>query len=528
MTATPRVGAVLLAWALAVYAALGGLPLQVANELHLIWAEHYQHDFFGLMSPRFDHGQPVTALAPLAHALLGLLARLPYVGLERGWAILCSLVPPLLVFGLAELVEQLTDDAEGGSLAAFFAAASPLVFVFTYPFGQMPFMAAVALALLAGAQWALGLRASSLRPQLTGALFACAALCAHPAVLVLLLALCLLTLVLRPQGAKIQGMAGVVVSLLLAGALAAFILSPLGELKAVWHGAVSESLGSDGPLALAVGMGATVALVFITLVLGDRVSRTLAAIGAALAVLGVAHRFTGIPHDKWLVAALVLAVSAWAVTVTRQTVAVRSRAWLVTVVALGVPTAWALGRSWESTDGRHFRALGEVAAALNQEQLAGRRYLTLALSGARFELARRVQLSSLDTGFSWEQASALRGSPFRSIDALPVAVPEARQRLRTLAAAAKDEHLAAVVSTESQWAPILEAEGFRLRSAWSLGLTLWVHGDIEKAPADVAAPPQRSYRWAFGSLLTLALAVGVRLLGLRRRPSWPSGAAATQ
>jgi hypothetical protein len=515
VTATPRVGAVLLAWALAVYAALGGLPLQVANELHLIWGLHYQYDFFGLVTPRFDQGQSVTVLAPLTHTLLGLIARIPYLGLERGWAVLCSLVPPLLVLGLAELIEELTDDAEAGSLAAFFVAASPLVFVFTYPFGQMPFMAAAALALFAGGKWTAALRTSSLGPHLSGALFACAALCAHPAAVALLVAVCAVALALRHPSASVSGKAGAVVSLLAAVAGASYILSPLGELETVWLGAASESLGSMGSTANAVGMGAVVALVVIVLVVGDVRGRTLALAAAALAGLGVTHRLTGLAHEKWLVSALLLALSAWAVTVNRQAGVARARAWLITVVALGVPTAWALGRSWDSDDGRHFRALGEVAAALNDEQLAGRRYITLGLRGARFELARRVALASLDTGFSWVQASALRGSPFRSIDALPALDSEARQQLVAVLARAKEEHLGAVVSTESRWAPALEAAGFRLRSAWSLGLTLWVRGDVEPAPVAVVAR-QTSYRWAFASLLTLVLAVALKSQRWRR------------
>ena len=502
---TPRMGALVLAWALGVYGVLGGLPLQPAHELHLGLAHHALGSLTNLWSAQWDLGHSFAGHPPLLHQLISLLARVPMLGLERAYAVSMALVPVLLTFAMGWFVERL-ESRKAGDIAAWLTAANPLCFLFLFPFGQAPFLAGTALALMAGASWHSA--AWGARAQLAGAFFAVAAVSTHAAAVVPLavvggLALCSKTLSARWR-------VGVVASALGAAVLAAVALAPfLREMLANPITPSSKLFGTSS-LTRAMVWGCIAWSAVVSLGLGGWQGRWLGAGLIALAAMSLTHAPIGVAGDKWLWLAAAFSPVGWALASERgareMTPRQLSSSGLLCVLTLLVISSYVLGGSSNDGYGHRNTALREARLVLEQPGSESYRYLTLDVGAARFELARRVRAPSLDTGLPWVAASALEGTGFVNIDELPLAQPAGVAALTRVLARADELHLRWVLCGDSKATPVLKAQGFELRSAWKGDLTLWERATVSALGPPTPPPDSRSWVWAFMPLTTLALA----------------------
>lgn len=508
---TPRSGALLLAWALGVYGSLGGLPMQPAHELHLSLAQHALSSFTSVWSTQWDLGHSFAGHPPLLHQLVALLARLPFVGLERAYAVIIALTPVVLTAAMGVFVERL-DSPRTGDVAAWLTAANPLGYLFLFPFGQAPFLVGTALALMAGACWLS--KADGPRALVAGALFAVAAVCSHAAAVVALGVVAVMALTSRDATPRWK--LGVLGSGVAAGGMAALVLEPFIELMWANPASPGSKLDSESLVSTAVVWGMIAWSAVVSLVLGGRTGRFVGFVLLTLALLSLTHVMPGVAADKWLWLATAFSATGWAlVSTTSASPTLSARVGLAAVLALLLTSSMVLGGSNNDGYGHRNNALREARAALEQPGSESFRYLTLHVGAARFELARRVRAPSLDTGLPWVAASSLKGTGFVNLDELPLGDPRGQAALDQVLAQADALHLRWVIAADSRATRLLQSRGFDLRSAWKGDLTLWERASATALMAPVAPPNSTSWPWAVTPLSSMA--VGLALFSWRRK-----------
>lgn len=519
-TVTPRMGALLLAWALGVYGVLGGLPQQSAHELHLELSRHALGSFTSLWSTHWDLGHSFAGHPPLFHQLVALLARVPLVGLEMAYAGVMACLPVALTAAMGLFVERL-NSRRAGDVAAWLTAANPLVVLFLFPFGQGPFLLGTGLALVAGACWvspAVVRPSVERRGHVAGALFAVAAVCAHAAALV---PLCVVgTLAITQPKVSSRWRLGLVASAVTGGVLAAFALAPF--LEVVRTGGlvtVPSKLFTARALSTGIIWGLITWSAVVGAGLGGRSGRWLSVLLVALTAMSALHLSVGIASDKWLWFAAVFAPVAWALMgsqgqpLASQSVLVRA---LVAAVFISLSlSSYFLGGRDNDQYGHRNTALREARLVLEQPGSELFRYLTLRVGAARFELARRVRAPSADSGLPWVASSALRGTEFVNIDELPLGQPRGLAALDVVLAQAESLHVRWVLCGDSRATKTLQKAGFELRSAWKGDLTLWERPSV--LPLAAPTTPAHSSSWAWAIIPLSSLAVGVSLRPWRRR-----------
>ncbi|MBL9037903.1 MAG: hypothetical protein JNG84_05240, partial [Archangium sp.] len=407
-----RSGALVLAWALGVYAALGGLPTQASHELHLSLAHHALESATTLSSIRWNGGQSMAGHPPLFHQVVALLARVPGVGLERAYAALMALLPVLLTFALSLLVER-TSSRSAGHVAAWLCAAHPLLFQYVFPYGQGPFTLGVALALAAGACWATS---NSWRGVVAGGALAVASVSSHAAAVVALAVAGVLALCVQPSWKR---RVAIIISALVAAGVAVWLLAPFIEAMRAAVATPGSKLLAPRSAVGAIVIGLSMWSAVVALSIGRVPGRVVGVATLACAGLSFVSGRVGVAPDKWVWLAAMCIPMCWAFA----SEAVERVAWLrasvTAVVALsGATSAWLLGRD-DTRYGTRNRALREARAALEEPGAANFRYLTLGVGTERFEMARYVWARSADTGVPWVAAAPLRGTPFLSVDELP-------------------------------------------------------------------------------------------------------------
>lgn len=455
-----RTGALLLSWGFGVYGSLLGLPEHPAQEAQLLVGARFQAHLFpsGEFAP------------PLLHVLLGLLARVPGLGLERAWAVLVALVPVLLTWSVSRWVER-THGASSADLAAWLTAASPLVFLFCLPLAQVPMVAGTALAFLAASSWVD-------RP-VAGGCFAVAAIATHVVAVPLLVALALANW----QGRKLLG-AGLA---LLVGAA---LVWP--SLAALTNASAAQTFEREGVLRSVLG-GAVITSAFIGAVLGGGTARAVAVAQVLCFALGWRLNSSSF---VWLSAVLV------PVSLGCLHERIGSR-----LVALAVPlallSAWAPGHPWQTSAGVRRTALAEARVVLEKPEARQFSYLTFGLGSARFELARKVQA----------QAEESLGGP-DAVDEWNLSDAATRERF-TSALTGVGQSVRWVLSADERANAALEATGFALRAAWRGELTLWERVAARPLSADLREVA-RSWRTRAQVVVSLlALLIGLALVSRR-------------
>ncbi len=517
----PRLGALLLAWALGVYGALGGLPVQPAHELHLALAHHAMGSLANLWSTRWDLGHSFAGHPPLFHQLVALLAEAsaPFGGgLDRAYAVVVALVPVALTFAMGRFVERFAS-ARAGDVAAWLTATNPLVWLFLFPFGQAPFLASTALALLGAACWSTP--EGRLRSLAGGAAFAVASVSTHAVAFVPLGVGGLLALT-RGRWSWRAGVGG---SALVAGVVAFAALRPC--VLVMWGAPVTPSSKKlvTSSLVGGVALGVVVWSAAVGFGLGGERGRWVAALIIGLGALALSRVPLGVASDKWLWLAVLFAQVAWGTALAEPGGLPRpelmSKVSAVVFSVLLLTCAYVLGGSNNDNYGHRNTALREARLVLEPPNAESFRYVTLHLGAARFELARRVSATSLDTGLPWVAATALRGTPFVNIDELPLGTPEGLAALDQVLANADEWHLRWVLCGDSRATEVLQRRGFDLRSAWKGDLTLWERLSVKAAgPAPVPAG-STSLPWA---VVPLTCLFGAAALSVPwRRRAQPSG-----
>ncbi len=508
---TPRTGALLLAWALGVYGVLGGLPMQPAHELHLSLAQHALSAFTSVWSTQWDLGHSFAGHPPLLHQMIALLARVPFVGLERSYAVIIALTPVVLTAAMGLFVERL-ESPRAGDVAAWLTAANPLGYLFLFPFGQAPFLVGTAFALVAGACWLSDTQGP--RALVAGALFAAAAVCTHAAAVVALAVVAVMALTSR--GATSRWRFGVLASGAAAVVIAALALKPFIELMWAAPAMPGSKLDGGNLVSTAVVWGMIAWSAVVSLGLGGRTGRLIGFVLIALAVLSVTHVMPGVAADKWLWLAAAFSATGWAlVSTTSVPPTLNARAGLVAVLGLLLTSSMVLGGSNNDGYGHRNNALREARIALEQPGSESFRYLTLHVGAARFELARRVRAPSLDTGLPWVAASSLKGTGFVNLDELPLGDARGQAALDQVLAQADVLHLRWVITADSRATRLLQSRGFDLRSAWKGDLTLWERPSVTPLEPPVAPPNSTSWPWAVMPLSSTAL--GLALFSWRRK-----------
>lgn len=469
---TQRQGAALLAWALGVYAAAGGLPLQPAHELHLMLAQHWLEEPFSLNCVRFS-GASISTAPPLFHLLVAAGALLPGSNVERAYAVLVAVLPVLLVWASARFAERLAG-ARAGDLTGWLVAASPLVTLTVFPFAQGPLVLGLVLAYAAGSQWLESGPAWVRALGLTSWLVAAAG--AHPLAGVTGFALGLLAIGSR-QGPRALGVLALVpvAALLVQGSTemqsVAPIAEPLLRKTAAWVGGV---LACSAVVGLAVPGW-----------------KRLFAVGvAATCVAGLAF---GVRFE-WLFVGSVAAAVVWALVATEFTV--DPRAGPVAGGGLALLTAALLG---PTAEGSRNRALDEPRTALaNATDSQRYAWLSVGLGPARFDIARRVRVPSADLALP----GGIDEAPPSEVEHLLMA------RVREVA------HLKWIISARPPLTPTIERLGFVLRGAWAGGIALFERPTTP--PREPGSPPPRTQPTFVWTPLVALLLGGAA--GLRRAP----------
>lgn len=500
----------LLTYALALYGALGGLPGQPEHEAHLFLASHYFSSYFDLWDGRWYGGFSVGGHPPLVHQLVGLLGRLPGLGIERAYAAMTVVAALSLVAGCAAFIEQLSEPPAPFA-AALLVAAYPYLYLFLFPFGQLAFIAAMALGLLAAAALLQGLRSRGGRMYAAASLLAVAALAAHPlGILPLALGWGLaLRCALKAPAGRSDGR-----RLLLAGAAAA-----AGALLGLWPfwtllqdpNARSLPMGKQGWGALALGAALIVATSGLAAWRDRRFGAT--ALGLALLALGL---FDGVPTvawDKWIWLAGLAGILGLAASLRGTPYAAVLA--MAGAACLVVPISMILGEHGRASTLPRRRALAEVSAFLERPGNERWRYVTLGIGNERLELSRRTRVGSLDGGMPWLAGEALRGTPFHSFDQLPMEQREAIEVLERVLARADAHGLRWVISGDDRATPILEKHGYRIRSAFRGSVVLWENEAV--APARVlSARPRKLAALGWGLIPPMALGLGLCLWAWER------------
>ncbi len=514
-TVTPRAGALLLALALGVYGALGGLPLQPAHELHLELAHHAMRSLTSVWSTRWDLGHSFAGHPPLMHQLVSLLARVPGLGLERAYAVFVAATPVVLTWAMGRFAEKL-QTPRAGDLAAWLTAANPLAYLFLFPYGQGPFLSGTAFALIAGSAW---LEARSVKPAIAAACFAVAAVSSHAAALAPLAAVGPLALTSPGLTARMRGL--IIVSAIASGALTALALMPFIEMMLAAPITPASKLLANGSLAT----GAVWAVIAVSTGvsaggLGGRQGRWLGAVLIFFAAMSLAPLPTGVAADKWLWLAAAFSAVAWALAATERERQVPQALFMgakaAVIAALMLTSSFVLGGSSNDGYGHRNTALREARLVLEQHGSELFRYFTLHIGAARFELARRVLSPSIDTGLPWVSATALKGTDFVTIDELPLSVPAGLAALRRVLEKAEALHIRWVLCGDSRATEALKLAGFDLRSAWKGDLTLWERSQVTPLEPPVMPSDSRSLLWAVVPLAS-TLVGAIALLARRKR-----------
>lgn len=477
----PASSGLFVAAGLALLGALADLPRSPAHEAQLFFADHALRDFWGRFDARWYGGVDVTLVPSLVPRLTALVARLPWLGLERAYALVLAWAGAAFGLGVARLGTALTPPTSAAPQSAFVlgAVSAPLVWIALVPAGEPGVVLALALALNAAAFTFDGARPLEL---VASAGLAAAAAAAHPIGLVALAAL-------APTWVR-RGLAPV--SVLLGAGLGAV--------------ALGQALASSATLVprLTVPPWATwavvasAALALVTAALRRRAAVALLAAASVLVALAAPWAPRHLPALALLAVALTLALVALAAVDPLPGWAGLGAAALVFVV-----TATTLGW-YRSADTRARRAaLRELEWALaNVPEGERYRFVTVGLGPEWIELSRRVRPGSID--------GALEGA-LPTLDRLELPDPAAsralRERLEAPAAAVRW-----VVTGRPGAEPLLEPLGFTAVSAWRGNVTLWERASTaplgEQPHARVRAP------WHATTLTPLLGLASVALLGL--------------
>jgi hypothetical protein len=175
-----------LAYLIAWFGALYGLPELVENEVQLFMASHYAATPFNLWDPRWYGGFDVSFRPPGFYVLVAAFAQVPGVGLERAYALTLIAFLVALVAAVVWLaVELRLKKVESYALAV---ALNPAPYVLAFNDGHGALVAALAFATAQAAALLYYVRTREKAALVLGAAFAALAAMMH----LLGLALCVL------------------------------------------------------------------------------------------------------------------------------------------------------------------------------------------------------------------------------------------------------------------------------------------------------------------------------------------------
>lgn len=512
----------LFAYAFSFYGALGGLPGEPEHEIHLFLASHYAEDYFSLNDPRGENGFSVVGHPPLCHQMVALLSRLPGLNLERAYAVLTVAVALLLVLGSFALVGVLID---WGLTATSTLALTlyPYLYLFLFPYGQLPFMLSIGLAF--GASAAIGLSARTdnrLAPFLAGALTV-GSITAHPLgalPIALSLALCVFIKSTSERRTSVRrNLWWLLLSLAASSQVAYLALVPFFE--SVWnHQGRTISLSKlhlgQNPAVDASALVIALASLLIMLLAKHRRERALALVSLFILFASVWAQATGIATDKllWLSGAFALIASGSLINwlVIRSGPAIP----LAGIVSLALANAYILSQPPTQVTRKHRTTLTELVAALRQPGYEQWHYVTLGLGAERFALARKLRIGSLDSAMPWLlPTEELRGTPYYSIDELPLGDRSAKEVLHKLLRSADKHSLRWIITVDDRASALLEPYGYTVHNAWKEGVVLWSKDSVPPAVPAIRQRTPASFLWGIIPPLSLLISLVLCLAMIR-------------
>lgn len=513
----------LVAYALTTFGALARLPSQPEHELHLFLADHYAKNFFELWNTGWYGGFEMTTHPPLAHQLVGLLARLPLssstsLGVERAYALWVIAAGILTVSG-AVIISYRVAGLEAAGRASWLVATSPLIWMYLFPLGQLPFMLALGLALVAASCALID------RPRSWGAFSALsiAALCCHTSAFALVPLATLGVLIFHRWKTgrvpvKALALSGAAIVVLAGVALAPFIINALqGEFRSV---ALEKKIFGRPELVICTVLVG--ALGVLSIVWAEaKVSRFFVGLAALCLPLTVV---TPGARDKLFVVISVLLMLGFSCVSLNV---LRARVTCGVIAVMSLLSAAVLGPPPDEVSRHHRTAMREVASAMSQAGSEKYRYVTLGMGPERYELGRRVRATTIDGGLPWLASTALQGTPYPSFDELPLGEEGGLTAFRSMLERAAQTGLRWVISSDLRSNRVLEENGYVLRSAFKQYVFLWEKESVAQVTIDQRSV--KSLAWSLVPMLAFvagALSVLARGVGRVLRSEQPTAAEA--
>ncbi|MCC6808352.1 MAG: hypothetical protein IT381_13090 [Deltaproteobacteria bacterium] len=500
-----------IACAFGLMGALSGLPSQPDHEFHLFVASHYEHAFFSLYEPRWYGGFYITGHPPLLHALTAILGRVPGLGIERAYAIILAAIPMGLVVAAWMTGGVLARGSSAAPRASLLVALNPLVYLLLIPFGQAPFVLAVALGLLSASSFLEG------RTGVAAGFGAAAAAC-HPLGLLLPLAGVVVGLA-RAQRIRVAIAAVAMLAVSFVTMWPFFAGYVYGLTRVLPKNPLSLASGTSFAIVAAMVLGGVALFVAVD----KKSSRNARGLGiAGLALAAVAHFGVGpVYWDKLLFFSALATALALALDLSRRLSSV-----VLLLVMIAASYALSLKKPGRTRDQR--AALVETSAFLAREGHDRFRYMTVGLGKEALEIGRRTAAGSIDGGMPWlKTLPELDAQPFYSLDELPLDDARARSVLEAVLARADALHLAWLISADGRAGEIAARYGYATLAAFPGGVVLYQKEVTPLVAATPAPPvwakglPVRGWGvlWSLAPLLVLACSIGAFSLRLLRARS---------
>ena len=475
--------------------------------------DHYARAWFRLWEPRWYGGTEVVGHPPLVHQLVALGSWLPGANIERAYALLLLLTALLFVLGMGALGEALEGTVEAGR-AALLGAAYPVLYLFLFPYGQLPFVFAISGMLLGTSFILNGLRRERTWRVVSGVLLCGAGAAAHPWGILSFAAVPAAVLVNNPEWRRPTGwgvplaLATCILLLCLVVAHPFWIWLQRDGYREVMSSKIDFGINFKPGIAW-MGIGSVGAGVAIYA--GKSTASRVLGWGTFLcmAVFVLLSMQSGIAADKslWLGGVCsILAISLaqfWDRSEGKTIFA-------LTLLLFGLGAAASLGGHDVRTTRKFRTTMAEVAGLLSQREHQAWRYLTLGVGNERLELGRRAAAGDLGGGFPWGPGHEfLRGTSYESLDALPLAERRAQEVLAGILSDADRYSLRWVIAAGTEATPLLEAAGFEMRHAWRTGLLLWEKPDVPAVASSEETMPTTLRARLWGILPVLCLILGV-------------------
>ncbi len=450
--------ALFAAYALGMSGALGDLPSSPLHEVQLFLADHLRREWWSRFDARWYAGFDVGTVPTLAAQLAALLAKVPFLGLERAYAVVVALTGLVFGLGAVRLSASLRDEEQHGWLTVAVAVA-PTFWVLLVPQGALPAALSIGFGLNAIA-WAR----QATRPIEWASTLALAgaAVAAHPlGVVVLIAAAPVWILGARPILPR-------VLSMVAGGALG---------LVAGWS-SLPELVAAEGPVDERLRLVAATAGVLALAGGALRRAPSVAAVGVAgLLLAGTAHLA---PAQLSSFAVLAAAISLSLIGLSALEHVDR---WPSLVVALGLLLLTSAWLGWErNLDTRSRRqALREVEWVLaNVPDGERHRFITVGIGPEWVELSRRVRPGSISGGLPWrgpntdttsnEEISGLLSDPTNAIRWVVMGASGGQAWLEPLGFVSVGAWRGNVTLWERKDAPPITAAGERVKLSWSIAI----------------------------------------------------------